>query len=73
MRVTMRNYVFIQEAIRSLFYIKCHTDEESLKTKCQDMIDTLFERFPGVMPVPSKSLAEQDSDVMHYISVAMKG
>lgn len=73
MRVSIRNYKAIQDAVHNLFYIKCHTDEEDLKHKCQDMIDNLFERFAGVMPVPNRSLAEQSSDVVDNITIAMKG
>lgn len=73
MKVTIRNYKVIQDAIHNLFYIKCHTDEEDLKHKCRDMIDNLFEKFPGVMPVPSRSLAKQSSDVVDQLTIAMKG
>lgn len=60
MKITMRTIESIPNAVRSLFFIKCHTEDEFLKGECQHMIDVLFEKFPGVMPQPSKLLTEQD-------------
>ena len=74
MRINGRNWIYIPNAINALFYIKNHSDDDpTLQEKCQNMINLLFEKFPGVMPIPSRSLTEQSSDVVDYIACAMKG
>jgi hypothetical protein len=74
MQVNGRNWIHIPNAVNPLFYIKNHSDDDPiLREKCQDIINLLFEKFPGVMPIPSRSLTEQSSDVVDYIARAMKG
>lgn len=56
MKVTMRTIGSIQNAINSLYFILNNAaDDESLKEQCQCMIDTLFIKFPGVMPQPQRN------------------
>lgn len=73
MRVTLRNWIYIRDAVYALFYIKNQSDDDpALRGRCQDMIDILFEKFPGVMPVPSRLLTKQNSDVVDQIARVMK-
>ena len=74
MRVNGRNYIYIPNAINALFYIKNHSDDDpTFQEKCQDMINLLFEKFPGVMPTSSRLLTKQSSDIIDYISKTMGG
>jgi len=52
LNVTMRSEPAIRNAINSIFYIKQHTDRQTLKEECQKMINILFKEFPNVMPKP---------------------
>ena len=73
MRITLRNCGCPKQAIESLFYIKNHSnDDTKFQEQCQEMINILFEKFPGLMPLPSRSLTEQGNDVTGYISLAIR-
>ncbi len=50
MKVTMRTIGSIRDAINSLHFIVNHTKDELLKNQCQNMINILFDKFPGIMP-----------------------
>jgi len=74
MRITMRNWIYPKQAIDALFYIKNHSDADPVFQKqCQEMINLLFEKFPGLLPLPNRSLAEQGNDVTDYIALAIRG
>lgn len=45
-------YGAVSGVIKNLFYIKSETDDESLKIKCQEMINYFFEHFPDAAPKP---------------------
>jgi hypothetical protein len=72
MKINVRVIESVPNAVNSLFFIKCHAEDEVLQRECQHMIDVLFERFPGVMPKPSRLLAEQDSRIVDELAVVMK-
>jgi hypothetical protein len=74
MKITMRNWVNIPLAVKSLFNIKAHSkDDPVLQGKCQDMIDLLLERFPGMFPMHSTLISKQDSRIMDETSIGMLG
>ena len=73
MRIHNRNKFYPQQIIDNLFYIKNHSDDDPIFQKqCQEMINLLFEKFPGHMPLPNRSLAEQGNDVTIYIERAIR-
>lgn len=73
MKVNERNMGIIQNAINSVFYIKNHSDDDPIfQGQLQEIINLLFEKFPGLMPLPDRSLAEQGDDVTIYIQRAIR-
>lgn len=73
MRVNQRNQYLPKTAIDALFYIKNHSDDDPVfKGQCQEMINLLYEKFPGLMPLPDRSLTEQSDDVTIYIERAIR-
>jgi hypothetical protein len=73
MRVNKYNSECPKQAVNSLFYIKNHSDDDpTFQEQCQEMINLLFEKFPGLMPLPSRSLTEQGNDVTDYIAIAIR-
>lgn len=70
-KLNNRNWTKIPCAVNDLFYIKSKTNDEALGVACQTLIDILFEKYPGLLPMPSKLLAEQSSSVMDETSIAM--
>ncbi len=73
MKMTMTNWAHPKQAIDALFYIKNHSDDEpDFQEKCQEMINLLFERFPGLMPLPNRPLAEQSKDVTDIMSAIVR-
>jgi len=61
--------MYTQRAIDSLFYIKTHSgDDPDFQGECQEMINLLFEKFPGLLPLPDRSLAKQSDDLTEQIA-----
>jgi hypothetical protein len=72
MRVTIRNWIFPKQAIDSLFYIKNHSDDDpGFQEQCQEMINILFEKFPGLIPLPNRSLAEHSDNLAEDIGAVV--
>ena len=68
-----RNYDCPKTTIANLFYIKNHNgDDPNFQEQCQEMINLLFEKFPGLMPLPNRSLAEQGDNVTDHIATFVK-
>ena len=68
-----RNYCCPKITIDNLFYIKNHNDDDpEFQEKCQEMINLLFEKFPGLMPLPNRLLAEQGNNVTDHIATIVK-
>jgi len=73
MRINTRNMGTPRMVIDGLFYIKNHSDNDpTFQKHCQETINLLFEKFPGLMPLPDRSLAEQGNDVTIYIERAIR-
>jgi hypothetical protein len=71
MNLTARGWSSITTAINSLFYIKSKSnDDQLLQEQCQKTIDMLILKYPGLVPMHSKLLAEQDSRVVDETSIA---
>ena len=69
MLLHLRNYGCPKQAIDAIFYIKNHTkDDPDFQRQCQEMINSIFEKFPGLMPLPSRSLAKQSDAVTDHIA-----
>jgi hypothetical protein len=71
MEISTRVLASVNDAVRSMFFIKNHVDDITIENKCQEMIDYLFNKFPGAMPCPT-SLSKHDNDIMDKIAIAMK-
>ena len=72
MRINKYNRDTPGHVIHSLFYIKNHSgDDPVFQKQCQEMINILFEKFPGLMPLPDRLLTEQCNDVTDYITLAI--
>lgn len=68
MHLHNRNAGYPKQAVDSLFYIKNHSDKNpDFQKQCQEMINLLFEKFPGLMPLPNRSLSEQGQDITDQI------
>jgi len=64
-----RNYNYPQTTIDGLFYIKNHNGDDPLfQEKCQEMINSIFEKFPGLIPLPNRLLAEQGNNITDHIT-----
>ena len=73
MHIHKRNFNCPKQAIDCLFYIKNHSvDDPIFQEQCQEMINLLFEKFPGLMPLPNRSLAEQGNDVTDNIAAVVR-
>jgi len=68
MQLNGRNWVAVTRAVHELFYIKNKTDDKELRDKCQNMIDVLFAKFPGLFPMNSESLSKQNSKTIDETS-----
>ena len=69
MLLTNRNHFYPKTAIDSLFYIKNHWDDDpEFQEKCQEMINSIFEKFPGLMPLPNRLLSKQCDDFTNHIA-----
>jgi len=69
MHIHKRNWVYPAQAIDALFYIKNHSDDDpTFQKHCQETINLLFEKFPGLMPLPDRSLAEQSDNLTEQIA-----
>lgn len=72
MRITPLNRLVIPDVVKGLFYIKTHSEEDSeLAEKCQEMMNLLFEKHPGLMPLPNRSLAKQSDNLVADIAAVM--
>ena len=67
-----RNFNCPKTTIDGLFYIKNHNDDLEFQKKCQEMINSIFEKFPGLMPLPNRSLAEQSDNITDHIATFVK-
>jgi hypothetical protein len=73
MHIHKRNWTYPQQGIDALFYIKNHSDDDpDFQIQCQEMINLLFEKFPGLMPLPDRSLAEQGDNLTEQISSVIR-
>ena len=71
MQLTTRGWSNVPQAIDALFCIKSKSKEDhDLQEQCQKTIDMLIEKYPGLVPMHSKLLAEQDSRIMDETSIA---
>lgn len=69
----MRNSFYPKQVIDGLFYIKNHSKKDPIfQEQCQEMINLLFEKFPGLMPLPNRSLAEQGNDITENITAVVR-
>jgi len=72
MIINLRNWIHPQQAINALFYIKNHSDDDpAFQEQCQEMINLLFEKFPGLMPLPGRSLAKQSDKLTEHIGAVI--
>jgi len=72
MKLNLRNFIHPQQAIDHLFYIKNHSEDDPVFQKqCQEMINILFEKFPGLMPLPDRLLTEQCNDVTEIVTAVL--
>ena len=73
MYIHTRNYIYPQQAVDAIFYIKNHNDDDpEFQEKCQEMINLLFEKFPGLMPLPNRLLAKQGDNITDHIATFVK-
>ena len=73
MQITPLNRLVIPDVVKGLFYIKTHSEEDlELAEKCQEMMNLLFEKHPGLMPLPNRSLAKQSDNLVADIAAVMK-
>jgi len=71
MKIGTRTLGSVGDATRALFFIKNHVDDKITEDKCQEMIDFLFNNFPGAIPYPT-SFSKYDNDIVDKIAIAMK-
>ena len=73
MHVHVQNWIVPKQAVDALFYIKNHSpDDPTFQAQCQEMINLLFEKFPGLMPLPNRSLAEQSEQLTKHLSAVIR-
>jgi len=72
MHLHERNGIYPKQAIDALFYIKNHSnDDPAFQEQCQETINLLFEKFPGLLPLPNRSLTEQSDNSTEHIGTVI--
>ena len=73
MLLTGRNHNCPTTTIDGLFYIKNHNeDDPEFQEKCQEMINSIFEKFPGLTPLPNRLLAKQGDNITDHIATFVR-
>ena len=74
MEITVSVLRQVPLAVNSLFLIKGKSNGDAeIQNQCQETIDMLLEKFPGLFPASSELLAKQDSRIMEDTSIVRLG